>query len=728
MSPRTQGSQARQHSASNFVPMAVALEICIRASHFHQQLRAAPLRKVGNFRYLGYALREEPACMLAESFFQTCGCQEPKWAADLTLATVFLGAMVGMLVMGRLGDMVGRARAMQVTLAFTVLGSLIPACAFGSSNTTYAVVCIGRMVLGIGVGGTYPLSAVSSAEGCEESLSRGKHVGQAFFLQQFGQLAPYLVAMLLLALFQPSTPAEWVPQLQFRLLFALGAARAQAGTLYNSVRSRLTGIFSVAGEAGESWKDRGAFCHSLPMIFWSSGALLLLPALFSSGSCTRPAIGHHFAMSRQAAKTGHAAHLHGTQAIKAAPKRSLLQRTRSHHRRHRKHREAHSRSVHHHTKHHSKRHGHVRPHSTKPTLGGAAKSASGQHGPMLGILGLVCCAAIARAVCLWWVAVRNSWKLWTSKLEQIFIALFVPALVVLVSSFSEQDSEEFTEAQVAQAQGSRRLRHAGLASTLLGTAGSWFFYDTAFYGTTIFAPTILERMCLTGSMEDGRCQQSLQQTSLQSAIITAMGIPGCYAAMMMIDRTPSRRDNSRACPSDIDISRTCSRSVFRRAGFGLDAGTTAVARSAREGNAIESLTEDGSGGLSLPRHLLHFACSSARCIGMAWPWFGQLLQNAAAKVLFCILTFLLSWGPNLGTYVLPVICFPAVGAVAGALVFPPISTGPFGVTGVLWLQAVICLLGAVVSWAFLKHDWEYMASGAGTFNVEVAGPILARGS
>ena len=94
-----------------------------------------------------------------------------------------------------------------------------------------------------------------------------------------------------------------------------------------------------------------------------------------------------------------------------------------------------------------------------------------------------------------------------------------------------------------------------------------------------------------------------------------------------------------------------SRSVFRRAGFGLDAGTTAVARSAREGNAIESLTEDGSGGLSLPRHLLHFACSSARCIGMAWPWFEQLLQNAAAKVLFCILTFLLSWGPNLGTYV-----------------------------------------------------------------------------
>ena len=80
--------------------------------------------------------------------------------------------------------------------------------------------------------------------------------------------------------------------------------------------------------------------------------------------------------------------------------------------------------------------------------------------------------------------------------------LQVPALVVLVSSFNEQahrvseqlscvsrssfkdrpqyknqrhpiwqDSEEFTEAQVAQAQGSLRLRHAGLASTLLGGGG-----------------------------------------------------------------------------------------------------------------------------------------------------------------------------------------------------------------------------------------------------------------
>ena len=93
---------------------------------------------------------------------------------------------------------------------------------YSSDTKVYGTVLFGRFVLGLGVGGIYPLSAVSSAEGCHESSAKGKRVAQAFFFQTVGQVAPYLVAMLLLALFQPTIPAEWVPQLQFRLLFALG--------------------------------------------------------------------------------------------------------------------------------------------------------------------------------------------------------------------------------------------------------------------------------------------------------------------------------------------------------------------------------------------------------------------------------------------------------------------------------------------------------------------------
>ena len=38
------------------------------------------------------------------------------------------------------------------------------------------------------------------------------------------------------------------------------------------------------------------------------------------------------------------------------------------------------------------------------------------------------------------------------------------------------------------------------------------------------------------------------------------------------------------------------------------------------------------------------------------------------------------------------------------------TTGPLGVPGVLWLQCITCVLGAVVSTAYLKHDWEYEPS------------------
>ena len=39
--------------------------------------------------------------------------EEPKWSKDLTPAAVFVGAMLGMLWMGRLGDTLGRTRALQ---------------------------------------------------------------------------------------------------------------------------------------------------------------------------------------------------------------------------------------------------------------------------------------------------------------------------------------------------------------------------------------------------------------------------------------------------------------------------------------------------------------------------------------------------------------------------------------------------------------------------------------
>jgi len=100
------------------------------------------------------------------------------------------------------------------------------------------------------------------------------------------------------------------------------------------------------------------------------------------------------------------------------------------------------------------------------------------------------------------------------------------------------------------------------------------------------------------------------------------------------------------------------------------------------------------------------------------------LQVNVLYFLYCSLNFLLLGGPCVGTYVIPAICFPAhirstchgisafggkLGALVGTLAFP-IITASLGLPALLLTQAVLSLLGAFVSHAFLKNDWEYLST------------------
>ena len=122
----------------------------------------------------------------------------PKWVHYVGLGAIFVGAVLGMIGMGYLGDALGRKRAMVVTLGIQVAGAV--ACSlltWGSVETIYTIFCAGRLLLGIGVGGMYPLSASHSAEGSSEGEDAGARVGWAFFWQTPGSMAPYAVGLLL---------------------------------------------------------------------------------------------------------------------------------------------------------------------------------------------------------------------------------------------------------------------------------------------------------------------------------------------------------------------------------------------------------------------------------------------------------------------------------------------------------------------------------------------------
>ena len=164
--------------------------------------------------------------------FMKSAYPEPGWVKLTLLGAVFAGALVGMTVMGYLGDLIGRRRAMLLTLALVVGGALASAAlSWGSLDGLYAVICIARFIIGMGVGGIYPLAAATTAESKSESSGSKEEddralisrVGWAFFWQTPGSMAPYVFGFLLLA-FPDSTPD--LTSLQFRLVLAMGAVPA----------------------------------------------------------------------------------------------------------------------------------------------------------------------------------------------------------------------------------------------------------------------------------------------------------------------------------------------------------------------------------------------------------------------------------------------------------------------------------------------------------------------
>eukprot|EP00392_Amoebophrya_sp_AT5.2_P000394 g395.t1 len=140
-----------------------------------------------------------------------------KTEKTLALAMIFLGNIVGMLVMGYLGDLLGVARALCVTTAVSIAGQV--GVAFLTHGAwIYEIFIFFRFVLGIGVGGLYPLSAKQAAQQPmkhDSGYDKTAAVGWNFFWQQPGNCAPYVIGLLLLSI---STNTAF----QFRALVSVG--------------------------------------------------------------------------------------------------------------------------------------------------------------------------------------------------------------------------------------------------------------------------------------------------------------------------------------------------------------------------------------------------------------------------------------------------------------------------------------------------------------------------
>ncbi len=143
-----------------------------------------------------------------------------EWHLDTSqlalLNAVMLGAaFLGALVFGRVADKIGRTRVYWMSAALMVIAAV------GSALAPSLTVLVAfRFVLGFGVGGDYPVSAVLMSEYADHR-NRGRMVGLVFSAQAVGLVVGPLLALALLG-------GGASPAVTWRVLLGLGAIPAAA--------------------------------------------------------------------------------------------------------------------------------------------------------------------------------------------------------------------------------------------------------------------------------------------------------------------------------------------------------------------------------------------------------------------------------------------------------------------------------------------------------------------
>ena len=114
------------------------------------------------------------------------------------------GTVLGQLGFGYLADLVGRKRMYGLELILIIFATLAQALASDSKAISIVgVIIFWRVLMGIGIGGDYPLSAIITSEFATTKW-RGAMMGSVFAMQGIGQFAAAIIALIVSAGFKES--------------------------------------------------------------------------------------------------------------------------------------------------------------------------------------------------------------------------------------------------------------------------------------------------------------------------------------------------------------------------------------------------------------------------------------------------------------------------------------------------------------------------------------------
>jgi MFS family permease len=231
---------------------------------------------------------------LFSSVWPQCWSKYTVCTKQWVFATVYLeivGIMVGQILVGLIGDGIGRKWGLIQDASIMLLGLVMLIASWGTSLNGW-VICYAwsLFVYGVGVGGEYPMTATSSMERgtqslvstADDRLHRGRKVLQAFLMQGWGQFFNQAILILLLLVFNGTggnppyskTATQWT----YRIAFVFPALGTLFLVYYRAYRmpypsrhlERAKRKHDVTGYDVESLKL--CFSHFGPRMFATCGA------------------------------------------------------------------------------------------------------------------------------------------------------------------------------------------------------------------------------------------------------------------------------------------------------------------------------------------------------------------------------------------------------------------------------------------------------------------------
>lgn len=120
----------------------------------------------------------------------------PQKADTIIVSSTTAGTIFGQIVFGHLADRLGRKRMYGVELLIIICTTLAQSLASSSvALNVISLISFWRFLMGIGVGGDYPLSAVITSE-MADTKWRGAMIGAVFAMQGFGQFFAALMSLI----------------------------------------------------------------------------------------------------------------------------------------------------------------------------------------------------------------------------------------------------------------------------------------------------------------------------------------------------------------------------------------------------------------------------------------------------------------------------------------------------------------------------------------------------